>query len=107
VAVHGHCYQKVLSSQHAINTMLSLPEHYQVQIIPSGCCGMAGSFGYETEHFEVSQQVGELILFPTIRKMQPDTIIAASGTSCRHQIKDGTHRKAQHPVEILWEALIK
>lgn len=107
VAVHGHCYQKVLSSQHAISTMLSLPEHYAVQVIPSGCCGMAGSFGYETEHYAVSQQVGELILFPTIRKMQPDTIIAASGTSCRHQIKDGTHKHAKHPVEILWEALIK
>lgn len=106
IAVHGHCYQKVLSSQHFSNSMLSLPENYQVQFIPSGCCGMAGSFGYEAEHFEVSQQVGELVLFPAIRKFEDDVIIAAAGTSCRHQIKDGTHKKALHPVEILWDALI-
>ena len=105
VAVHGHCYQKVLSSQHFSNIMLSLPENYQVQFIPSGCCGMAGSFGYEVEHYEVSQQVGELVLFPAVRNFSPDTLIAASGTSCRHQIKDGTKRIALHPVEILWDAL--
>ena len=58
VAVHGHCYQKVLSSQHYSNIMLSIPENYQVQFIPSGCCGMAGAFGYEAEHYEVSQKVG-------------------------------------------------
>jgi Fe-S oxidoreductase len=87
--------------------MLSLPENYSVQIIPSGCCGMAGSFGYEAEHYEVSQQIGELVLFPTIRKQKPEVLIAAAGTSCRHQIKDGTKRQAQHPVEILWDALKK
>ena len=86
--------------------MLSLPENYQVQFIASGCCGMAGSFGYEAEHYEVSQQVGELVLFPAVRKFSPDVIIAAAGTSCRHQIKDGTHKIALHPVEILWEALV-
>lgn len=107
VAVHGHCYQKVLSSQHFSNTMLSIPENYHVQFIPSGCCGMAGSFGYESEHYEVSQLVGELVLFPAIRNFSPDTLVAASGTSCRHQIKDGTHRIAYHPVEILWDALEK
>jgi Fe-S oxidoreductase len=107
IAVHGHCYQKVLSSQHFSNTMLSIPKNYQVHFIPSGCCGMAGSFGYESEHFEVSQQVGELVLFPAVRKFSSDTIVAASGTSCRHQIKDGTHRIALHPVEILWNALEK
>ncbi len=66
---------------------------------------MAGSFGYEKEHYEVSMKVGELILFPEIRKMNEDVIIAAPGTSCRHQIQDGTGRKAYHPVEVLWEAL--
>ncbi|MEP7110565.1 MAG: FAD-linked oxidase C-terminal domain-containing protein [Ferruginibacter sp.] len=106
VAVHGHCYQKVLSSQHFTEIMLSIPRNYQVQFIPSGCCGMAGAFGYETEHYSVSQQVGELVLFPAVRKLSPDTLIAASGTSCRHQIKDGTNRIALHPVEILWDALI-
>jgi Fe-S oxidoreductase len=87
--------------------MLSLPENYNVQIIPSGCCGMAGSFGYEAEHYDVSQKVGELVLFPTIRHLQEDVLIAAAGTSCRHQIKDGTQRIARHPVEILWDALVK
>ncbi|GAO44869.1 FAD-binding and (Fe-S)-binding domain-containing protein [Flavihumibacter petaseus] len=106
IALHGHCYQKALSSQHAIVSMLSIPEHYQVQVIPSGCCGMAGSFGYEAEHFEISQQIGELVLFPTVRKLETTTMIAASGTSCRHQIKDGTGRIARHPVEILYEALL-
>lgn len=107
IAVHGHCYQKVLSSQQYLNAMLSLPKNYVVQIIPSGCCGMAGSFGYEKEHYHISQQVGELVLFPTVRSLREKTIVAASGTSCRHQIKDGTKRTALHPVEILWNALIK
>ncbi len=106
VALHGHCYQKVLSSQNHSVTMLSLPKNYSVEIIPSGCCGMAGSFGYEKEHYEVSQKVGELVLFPTVRKLSGDTIIAAAGTSCRHQIKDGTDVHALHPVEVLYEALV-
>src|SRR5574343_645123 len=91
IALHGHCYQKVLSSQNYSVTMLSLPKNYVVDIIPSGCCGMAGSFGYEKEHYEVSQKVGELVLFPAVRKLAGDKIIVAAGTSCRHQIKDGTH----------------
>jgi FAD/FMN-containing dehydrogenase/Fe-S oxidoreductase len=105
VAIHGHCYQKALSSQHYSSNMLSLPANYIVQVIPSGCCGMAGSFGYEKEHFEVSNKVGELVLFPTVRKLPADALIAAAGTSCRHQIKDGTARQALHPVEILFDAL--
>jgi FAD/FMN-containing dehydrogenase/Fe-S oxidoreductase len=105
VAVHGHCYQKVLSSQHYSCEMLSLPRNYVVQLIPSGCCGMAGSFGYEKEHFSISQQIGELVLFPIIRNLPLEILVAASGTSCRHQIKDGTKRIAFHPVEILFDAL--
>lgn len=105
VVMHGHCYQKVLSSQQFTYSILTLPKNYVVQVIPSGCCGMAGSFGYEAEHYEVSQQVGELVLFPALRKQRETTIIAAAGTSCRHQIKDGTGKMALHPVEILWEAL--
>jgi len=66
---------------------------------------MAGSFGYEEEHYELSMKIGELVLFPTVRKQENDTVIAAPGTSCRHQIKDGTGRRAMHPVEVLWEAL--
>ena len=66
---------------------------------------MAGSFGYEKEHYELSMKVGELVLFPTVRKQPQDVIIAAPGTSCRHQVKDGTGRKALHPVEVLYNAL--
>ena len=76
-----------------------------METIPSGCCGMAGSFGYEKEHYGLSMKIGELVLFPTVRKQPPEVIIAAPGTSCRHQVKDGTGRKAQHPVEVLYEAL--
>ncbi|TAF91867.1 MAG: hypothetical protein EAZ46_13610, partial [Runella sp.] len=86
--------------------MLSLIPNCTVQLIPSGCCGMAGSFGYEKEHYELSMQIGELVLFPTVRRQPEEVIIAAPGTSCRHQIHDGTGRKAQHPIEILWEALV-
>ena len=85
--------------------MLELPANYQVSMIPSGCCGMAGSFGYEAEHFEVSQKIGELVLFPAVRAAPVETLIAAPGTSCRHQIKDGTGRQSLHPVEILHAAL--
>lgn len=106
IKLHGHCHQKALSSLVATKKILSLPANYEVQLIPSGCCGMAGSFGYEEEHYEVSMKIGELVLFPTIRKQANEVIIAAPGTSCRHQIKDGTGRTAQHPVEILWDALL-
>ena len=106
ILIHGHCYQKALSSQKFISSFVEIPENYSSQLIPSGCCGMAGGFGYEKEHYDVSQQVGELVLFPAVRATQ-DEIVVASGTSCRHQIKDGTHKRALHPVELLYEALIK
>jgi FAD/FMN-containing dehydrogenase/Fe-S oxidoreductase len=105
IKLHGHCHQKALSSLTPSKKAMSLPKNYEVHLIPSGCCGMAGSFGYEAEHYEVSMQIGELVLFPTVRKQAIDTIIAAAGTSCRHQIKDGTGRIAQHPIEILYNAL--
>jgi FAD/FMN-containing dehydrogenase/Fe-S oxidoreductase len=107
IKLHGHCHQKALASLTPTKKMLSLPKNYSVQLIPSGCCGMAGSFGYEREHYELSMQIGELVLFPTVRQQPEEVIIAAPGTSCRHQIKDGTGRKAKHPIEILWEALEK
>jgi FAD/FMN-containing dehydrogenase/Fe-S oxidoreductase len=106
IKLHGHCQQKALSSVAPTVKILSFPENYSVQTIPSGCCGMAGSFGYEKEHYDLSMQIGEMVLFPTIRKQAEDTIIAAPGTSCRHQVKDGTGRKALHPVEILYDALV-
>ncbi len=105
IALHAHCHQKALSSVSSTIEILSLPAGNRVSVIPSGCCGMAGSFGYEKEHFDISMQIGELVLFPAIRKLSTDTIIAANGTSCRHQILDGVDRKGFHPVEILFDAL--
>jgi FAD/FMN-containing dehydrogenase/Fe-S oxidoreductase len=105
IKLHGHCQQKALSALGDTAAILSIPKNYTVETIPSGCCGMAGSFGYEKEHYELSMQIGELVLFPAVRNATAQTIIAAPGTSCRHQIKDGTGAKAKHPVEILWEAI--
>jgi len=105
VRLHSHCHQKALGRVVSSKKMMAIPENYEVLLIPSGCCGMAGSFGYEAEHYEVSMRVGELVLFPTVRNLSSEIIIAAPGTSCRHQISDGTQRKAKHPVEVLWEAL--
>jgi len=106
IKLHGHCHQKAIASIKPTAKMLTLPVNYQVEEIKSGCCGMAGSFGYEKEHFQLSMKVGELVLFPAVRKSEPETIIAAPGTSCRNQIFDGTGRKAFHPIEILYDALI-
>jgi Fe-S oxidoreductase len=105
IKLHGHCHQKALSSLSSTVKILSFPENYVVATIPSGCCGMAGSFGYEKEHYGLSMKIGELVLFPTVRSQPDDTIIAAPGTSCRHQVKDGTGKIAKHPVEILYGAL--
>jgi FAD/FMN-containing dehydrogenase/Fe-S oxidoreductase len=107
IKLHGHCQQKALASTSPTMAILSYPENYSVEEIPSGCCGMAGSFGYEKEHYELSMKVGELVLFPAVRNFDEDIVIAAPGTSCRHQIKDGTHKAALHPIEILFDALIK
>lgn len=104
IKLHGHCQQKAVASTKATLQMLSIPKNYSVSEIPSGCCGMAGSFGYEKEHYELSMQIGELVLFPEVRKSTPGTIIAATGTSCRCQIKDGTGTEVLHPVEVLWRA---
>jgi len=105
IKFHGHCQQKAWGAVNPSVRTLSFPENYSVETIPSGCCGMAGSFGFEKEHYEISMNIGELVLLPTVRKQPEDVIIAAPGTSCRHQIKDGTGRKALHPVEILYNAL--
>ena len=105
IKLHGHCQQKAIASVAPTQSILSFPENYKVEVIPSGCCGMAGSFGYEKEHYDLSMQIGELVLLPAVRNQLSDTIIAAPGTSCRHQIKDGAQKIALHPVEILFEAL--
>ncbi|MCX2680151.1 FAD-binding protein [Galbibacter sp. EGI 63066] len=105
VKFHVHCHQKSQSNIKATFDVLNLPENYKVTMINSGCCGMAGSFGYEKEHYKTSMDIGELRLFPAVRKADRDAIIAANGTSCRHQIKDGTQREALHPVTVLRRAL--
>lgn len=105
IKIHNHCHQKALSNQKVTFDILNLPKNYTPTIITSGCCGMAGSFGYEKEHYEVSMKVGEQTLFPSVRKAAPEVLIAANGTSCRHQIKDGTGREAEHPISILKKAL--
>ena len=107
IILHAHCQQKAISSSSVTIEMLSIPTNYSVTEIPSGCCGMAGSFGYEKEHFELSNKIGELALFPAVREADKNVIVAAPGTSCRHHIKDGTGKIALHPVEVLYNALKK
>ena len=106
IKIHSHCYQKALGKPFHTFQMLNLPKNYNVSLLNTGCCGMAGSFGYEKEHYEVSMKVGEERLFPAVRSAAVETVIAANGTSCRHQIYDGTGRSSHHPITILHEALI-
>lgn len=106
IKLHGHCQQKAVASTLPTRKMLELPVNYRVEEIKSACCGMAGSFGYEKEHYALSMQIGELSVFPAVRRAGEDEIIAAPGTSCRHHIADGTGRKVLHPVEVLFEALL-
>jgi len=105
ILLHGHCQQKAVASTGPTKKMLSLPVNYSVKEIPSGCCGMAGAFGYEKEHYDLSMKIGEMVLFPAVRQAEEKVLISAPGTSCRHQIKDGTGKSAKHPLEILYEAL--
>ena len=107
VLIHGHCHQKALSSLRWTELCLSLPKNYKVRTIPSGCCGMAGSFGYEKEHYNLSMTIGEMVLFPAVRSAGSNVLVVAAGTSCRHQIMDGTARHAEHPAQVLFAALKK
>ena len=106
--LHGHCHQKALVGTEKTVKSLQLLPNAKIHVIPSGCCGMAGSFGYEKEHYKTSLAIGEMVLFPTIRKAVENadgvtpTLIAAPGTSCRQQILDGTGVHAVHPIEILY-----
>ena len=104
--LHGHCQQKAIASTQNTLEMLNFPENYSAEEINSGCCGMAGSFGYEKEHYDLSMKIGELVLFPEVRKTAKEVQIAAPGTSCRHQIYDGTGVSAKHPIAIMYEALV-
>lgn len=105
IKIHVHCHQKSLSNSEATFTMLNIPKNYQPTIMNTGCCGMAGSFGYEKEHYNISMQIGENSLFPKVINIPAEVEISASGTSCRHQIKDGTNRGSKHPITLLKEAL--
>jgi FAD/FMN-containing dehydrogenase/Fe-S oxidoreductase len=105
IKLHGHCQQKAIASTAAAKTMLSIPENYTVEEIKSGCCGMAGVFGYDKKHYDLSMKIGEMVLFPAVRNAEPGTIICAAGTSCRQQIWDGTGVEALHPAEVLLAAL--
>jgi Fe-S oxidoreductase len=105
IRLHGHCHQKAIASTASTAAMLSLPFNYSVEELKTGCCGMAGAFGFEKEHYHVSMKVGSLRLFPEVNNTPEDMIISAPGTSCRHQIKDGTGRTALHPIEVLFNAL--
>ena len=106
ILLHGHCHQKALSQTKYTKHILSLPLNYTVSEISSGCCGMAGSFGYEKEHYNLSQKIGNQVLFPTLRKSSDKIVLAANGTSCRHQIFDAVSKETKHPVEILYDALL-
>ncbi|MFH0781102.1 MAG: anaerobic glycerol-3-phosphate dehydrogenase subunit C [Pseudomonadota bacterium] len=105
VLVHTHCYQKAMGTAGQVLEMLCFIPGAHVEEIPSGCCGMAGAFGFEKEHYEISMAIGEQVLFPTVRAASENTAIIAAGTSCREQIKDGTGRHAFHPIELLAESL--
>lgn len=106
IKLHGHCHQKALVTILPSKEILSIPTNYKVEIIPSGCCGMAGAFGYSKDNYDLSMAIGEQVLFPAVREADTSVIIAAPGTSCRQQILDGTGRKAFHPVDILLKAML-
>ena len=107
--VHGHCHQKAFGAQDPVLTILGLIPDLKVEAIESSCCGMAGSFGYEAAHYEISMRMAELSLLPAVRATGEDTLIVADGTSCRHQIADGTRgtqrRDALHAARVLAAAL--
>jgi len=106
ILLHGHCHQKALVGIQPTVQMLSLPPEHNVRVIDSSCCGMAGAFGYEKTHYELSLKIGELRLFKAIREGQQNNFtLSAAGFSCRHQIEHGTGAQPKHPIELLSEAI--
>ena len=103
--LHGHCHQKAFDAMPAVQKVLKLIPGLEVEAIESSCCGMAGAFGYEAAHYDVSMKMAELSLLPRIRNAGADDLIVADGTSCRHQIKDGSGRSAVHVAQVLERAL--
>lgn len=104
ILLHGHCHQKALVGTKYSEELLAFLG-YEVQEAGSGCCGMAGSFGYEAEHYELSMKMGELTLFPAVRAQDEETLIVAAGVSCHEQIAHGTQRESLHPAQVLYQAL--
>jgi Fe-S oxidoreductase len=104
VLFHGHCHQKALAGTAATVALLRAAGAEVVEL-DAGCCGMAGSFGFEAEHYELSLKIGEDRLFPAVRAAPRDTLIAATGVSCRQQIEHGTGRAARHPIQLVHAAL--
>jgi Fe-S oxidoreductase len=104
VLLHGHCHQKAFDAMPAVETVLRSVPGLQVQTVQTSCCGMAGSFGYEAEHYDVSMKMAEMTLLPVVRQAA-GAMILADGTSCRHQITDGTGREALHVARLLAQAL--
>jgi Fe-S oxidoreductase len=105
VHLHGHCHQKAFGVMGAVETVLGAVPGLEVRPIESSCCGMAGAFGYRAEHIETSLAMGEAALFPAVRAAAPDDLVVADGTSCRHQIQDGTGREARHVARVLADCL--
>ncbi|MHA8073101.1 FAD-binding and (Fe-S)-binding domain-containing protein [Aquirufa sp. HETE-40SA] len=105
ILLHGHCHQKSIAGLTSTRIALTIPAQYEVELLPTGCCGMAGSFGYEKKHYKISQQIANLVLFPRLLNKPIKSIIASNGTSCRHQIKDGIEQTGYHTAEILYNAL--
>ena len=105
ILFHGHCHQKALAGTASTVALLQRIPGVEVVELDAGCCGMAGSFGFEAEHYELSMRIGGMRLFPAVRQEPAATLIAATGVSCRQQIAHGTGRPAQHPVQLVREAL--
>jgi Fe-S oxidoreductase len=103
--LHGHCHQKAFEAMGAVRRALGLVPELAVETVESSCCGMAGTFGFEASHHEISMRMAEAALLPKVRAADPGTIIVADGTSCRHQIADGAGRAAVHVAKVLSEAL--
>jgi Fe-S oxidoreductase len=106
VVLHGHCHQKALWGEQTSSAILKRLVGERLKVLPSGCCGMAGGFGYTADKYEVSMKVGEQSLFGLLRDVSEDAVVLAPGTSCRHQIKDGTKRAALHPIELIARVLL-
>ena len=106
VLFHGHCHQKALAGTDSSMGALRLPPGMDVELVNAGCCGMAGSFGFEKDHYDISMTIGGQSLFPAVNGKGEDWEVAVTGVSCRQQVEDGTGRKARHLVEILRDALV-